>query len=391
MAVEQRIEQASIGLGAVVITERARELILEALDRGEIGQGPLVRQFEEELARWFGVRHAIAVATGTAADAIALAAVHEASDGRDEVIVPALTFVAQVNALYYNHLRPVFVDAGEDFEIDVERVEEQIGPRTLAIMPTHLLGRPARMDAIVEIARRHDLWVIEDACEALGSRFQGRLCGTIGDAGCFSFFVSHSVTTGEGGVILTNSDDLGQLARSLRNHGRLSDAPLEKFRFPRRGFSAKINQMEAAIGLGVMPVLDDVLEARRKHMLTLNRQLGDHFAERPGEWIVPHGYPVLFPDGAARNRALLRLHERGIEARPLFSSIPTQEEAYAFLGYREGEFPVAERFGRCGLYVPCHQNLSNSDLLYLADCLQEVLGQPATGPTWRSDQARLAA
>lgn len=373
MRVKQRTERASIGLGAVVVTERARELILKAVDQGQIGQGPLVREFEEEVARWFGVRHAVAVANGTAADAIALAAVREVSDGRDEVIVPALTFVAQINALYYRHLRPVFVDVGEDFQIDVERIEEKVGSRTLAIMPVHLLGRPARMDPIMEIARRHGLWVIEDACEALGSRYRDRLCGTIGDAGCFSFFVSHSITTGEGGMILTNDDQLDSLARSLRNHGRLSDAPLDKFRFPRLGFSAKMNQMEAAIGLGVMPVLGEVLGARRSHMLVLNRLLGDHFAEGPGEYIVPHGYPVPFNNGDARDRALLRLHELGIEARPLFSSIPTQEAAHASLGYHEGDFPVAERIGRCGLYVPCHQNLTHDDLMYVAECLREVM------------------
>ena len=122
MRVKTRVERACIGLGAVVITERARDLILDLLDQGQIGQGPLIRQLEDEIACWFGVRHAVAVANGTAADAIALAAARELGDSRDEVILPALTFVAQVNAVHHNHLRPVFVDVGEDFQIDVTRI-----------------------------------------------------------------------------------------------------------------------------------------------------------------------------------------------------------------------------------------------------------------------------
>jgi dTDP-4-amino-4,6-dideoxygalactose transaminase len=372
------LKRRFIPLGTVEITDRTVELITGALREGRIGQGPIVAQFERELAQWFGVQQAVAVANGTIADAVALAALktNGASrdhNGRHEVILPALTFIAQANAVYYNHLTPVFVDVGEDYQIDVEQIEAKISPQTLAIMPTHLLGRPAPIERILALAHEHNLWVIEDACEALGSRHRDRLVGTFGDMGCFSFFVSHSITTGEGGVVVTDNPDLAEKARSLRNHGRQSEEPEEKFQFPHIGFSGKMNQLEAAVGLGAMQVLDEVLTKRRSNMLFLNRMLGDHFVEGPDEHTVPHGYPVQLADRPTRDRALTYLHEKGIECRPVFSCIPTQVPAYAFLGHRVGEFPVAERIGDCGLYVPCQQNLTAEDLHHIARTLQEVL------------------
>lgn len=361
-----------IALGTVNLTDRTLELVTAAVKDGRIGQGPLISRFEEELASWFGVRHAILVANGTIADTVALAAI-QGGDRQGEVILPALTFVAQANAVYYNHLTPRFVDVTDDYQIDLEQVEANISRQTVAIMPTHLLGRPANMDGILQLANKHGLPVVEDACEALGSRYKDRLVGTLGSMGCFSFFVSHVITTGEGGVIITDDLELAETARSLRNHGRLSEKPEEKFLFPRIGFSGKMNQLEAAVGLGVMPVLDDIIAKRRDNLLFLNRLLGDRFSEGPDEYIVPHGYPVQFPEPQARDHAINHLHEKGIECRRLFSSIPTQVPAYAFLGHQLGEFPVAERIGDCGLYVPCHQNLSEADLRRIAQTLGEVL------------------
>jgi len=192
-----------IALGTVNLTDRTLELVTAAVKEGRIGQGPLISQFEEELASWFGVRQAILVANGTIADTVALAAI-QGGDRQGEVILPALTFVAQANAVYYNHLTPRFVDVTDDYQIDLEQVEANISRQTVAIMPTHLLGRPANMDGILELANKHGLPVVEDACEALGSRYRDRLVGTLGSMGCFSFFVSHSMTTGEGGVIITD-------------------------------------------------------------------------------------------------------------------------------------------------------------------------------------------
>lgn len=366
-----------ITLGTTNISEKTKRLMLNALNKGIIGQGSHIFDLEEKLAKFLGVKYVIATANGTFADAVALA-VAKIKDGdrrRDEVIVPALTFIAQINAVYYNHLKPVFVDVKYDYQIDAEKIEEKINDKTLAIMPTHLLGRPAKMEKILKLAAKHNLFVVEDACEALGSKYQNQLCGTIGDMGCFSFFVSHSITTGEGGAVVTNSDSFAKLTRSLRNHGRKSDKPEEKFIFPHVGFSARMNSMEAIIGLGVVDKLPKYIEKRRQNMLYLNALLNKNwFSESRDEHIVPHAYPVMVKGQRIRDELLKLLPEKfGVEARQIFYSIPTQSQAYEFLGEKEGQYPVAEDIGRRGLYLPCHQNLSNGDLVKIAKTLKEIL------------------
>ncbi|HDY72637.1 MAG TPA: DegT/DnrJ/EryC1/StrS family aminotransferase [bacterium] len=364
-----------ITLGTVNISNKTKALMQEALDRGIIGQGEYIQEFEKKLADFLGVKHVIAVANGTLADACALAVVKFKDDTeRDEIIVPALTFISQINAVYYNHLKPVFVDVGHDYQINTEKIAEKITKKTLAIMPTHLLGRPVRMEKIISLAEKYNLFVVEDACEALGSRYKNKFCGTIANMGCFSFFVSHSITTGEGGAIATNDDVLADLCRSLRNHGRKNDSPEEKFIFPRIGFSAKMNTMEAIIGLGTMNELPQYIERRHQNMVQLNTLLEkDWFSDQEDEYIVPHSFPILVKSREERDRLLRILPEKfGIEARQIFYSIPTQSEAYRFLGEKEGSYPVAEDIGQRGLYFPCHQNLDEQDIRKIANVILQL-------------------
>lgn len=365
-----------ITLGAVNISNKTKFLMEQALSQEKIGQGEYIRQFEMEMAKFFGTKYAIATANGTLADASALAALKYKQDTkRDEIIVPALTFIAQINAIYYNHLKPVFIDVNYDYQINVEKIEEKITKKTLAIMPTHLLGKPAEMEKINYLAKKYNLFVIEDACEALGSKYQGKYCGTIGDMGCFSFFVSHSITTGEGGMVITNNDELADLVTSLRNHGRKSDKPEEKFIFPYLGFSAKMNCLEAIIGLGIVDNLSEYIEKRHQNMIKINEFLGKEcFPKKDKEYIVPHAYPAMLKSKEIRNEYLRLLPEKfEIEARQIFSSIPTQNKAYQFLGEKEGSYPVAEDIGNKGLYVPCHQNLREEDLIKISNTLKEII------------------
>ncbi len=366
-----------ITLGTVNISNKTKTLMEKALTEGKIGQTEYIPEFENKLADFLGVKYVVATANGTLADAVALAvAKYKNADlDRNEVIVPALTFIAQINAVYYNHLKPIFVDVGYDYQINSEKIEEKITGKTLAIMPTHLLGRPAEMEKILSLAKKYNLFVIEDACEALGSKYKNQLAGTIGDMGCFSFFVSHSVTTGEGGMVVTNNDVFANLARSLRNHGRKSNKPGEHYIFPQIGFSAKMNTLEAIIGLGMIDDLSLYIRKRRQNLIKLNELLGyNYFSDREGENIIPHGYPILVKSQKQRDRILQELPEKfGIEVRQIFYSIPTQCEAYKFLRGKEGTYPVAEDIGRRGLYVPCHQNLNDQDLIKISKALKEVI------------------
>lgn len=365
-----------ITLGAVNISDKTKALMQEALNKGIIGQGKYIQEFEKKLAEFLGVKHVIATANGTSADAAALAAAKYKDGGkRNEIIVPALTFIAQINAVYYNHLKPVFVDVGYDYQIDPEKIEEKITAKTLAIMPVHLLGRPSNMEKINALAKKYGLFIIEDACEALGSSYQNHLCGAMGDMGCFSFYVSHSITTGEGGAVVTNSDDFAEMAGSLRNHGRKGVKPGEHYLFDHIGFSGKMNTLEAIIGLGIMDELSGYIKKRHQNMARISELLGQElFYEQENEHIVPHGYPILLKTKEARDKLLVDLpNEFGIEARQIFSSIPTQSKAYEFLGEKIGSYPIAEDIGNRGLYVPCHQNLSDEDLLRIAKCLTGII------------------
>ncbi len=365
-----------ITLGAVNISQKTKDLMSKALAEGIIGQAEHIQEFEEELANFLGVKNVIATANGTLSDAVSLAAAKcQDNSNRDEIIVPALTFIAQINAVYYNNLKPVFVDIGYDFQINVEKIEEKITEKTLAIMPVHLLGKPSEMNKILALAKKYNLFVIEDSCEALGSKYNNQFCGTIGDLGCFSFFVSHSITTGEGGAIATNNDELAKLCRSLRNHGRKSDKIEEKFIFPYIGFSAKMNAMEAIIGLGVIDKLVNYTDKRRQNMKEISELSGKNYLlEKIDEYIIPHAFPILLKSKERRDKLLFELPEKyGIEARQIFCSIPTQSPAYKFLGERIGDYPVAEDIGEKGLYLPCHQNLSEQDIEKIGEAIKEII------------------
>lgn len=344
---------------AIVVFPEVYERIQKTLERGIIGQGPNIEEFEEKLARWLGVRHCIAVASGTAADSVAVAAVKEWT-GLDKALVPALTFTAHPNSLRYNDVHPIFLDVKDDMTMDLRPTRDygKAWP-----FPSDILGRPYAGTSM-----------IEDACEALGSRLRGAACGTLGRMGTFSFFVSHTITTGEGGAVVTNDDDLARLCRSIRSHGRLGNSNPEKFSHPHFGFNAKWNEMAAAVGIGLVDHLDELVDRRREAYQRLNTLLMNRYPEAPGEFIVPHAYPLRFESETARDAAMTDLGLRGVQTRRLFSCLPTMEGTWAWMGYQTGDFPVAEWFARHCLYIPCHQNLTAGDCEYMAEQVLEQKG-----------------
>ncbi|OHB21280.1 MAG: hypothetical protein A2939_04105 [Parcubacteria group bacterium RIFCSPLOWO2_01_FULL_48_18] len=363
-----------ISLAAVNITEKTKELMNTALRDGEIGQGRYIAEFEDAIKNFVGIKYAVAVASGTVADAIILAALKYLRPEKNEVILPALTFIAHVNATYYNQLTPVFVDATADLQIDASQIERKITKNTLAIMPVDLLGNPAPMDEILFFAQKHDLFVVTDSCEAFGAKYKGGMAGAISHAGTYSFFPSHTITCGEGGMIVTNDEKIAGLAVQLRNHGRKSNAIEDKFTFPMIGFNGKMNCLEAIIGLGAVESLPKYIKARHEAYLYLKNGLGvDILRDSKDKYIVPHGFPLLFKNRAERDAMLKKIFRAGIECRKIFSSIPTQEESYLFLGYKKGKFPVAEDIANRGLYLPAHQNLSEDDLEEIVRVVKPLL------------------
>jgi len=395
---------AQVPFGTITITDTARRLINEALDTRRISCGRLVRQFEDQFAALLGVREAVAVSSGTDADILALALLHDLGAKRgDEVIVPALSFVATGNAVVHAGFTPVFVDIErETLNIDPARIEAAITPKTRAIMPVHLMGKPAEMDTINAIAKRHNLLVVEDAAEAHGALYKGKPAGALADLAAFSTYVAHIITTGEGGIVTTNNEEYGDILRSLRSHGRNctckhcilnagADYCAKRFRgeggedvrftFDRIGYSCKMNELEAAIGIGAMEIYNEILKKRHDN-LTYVLDRFDRFApylstirEEAHERIGPHAIPIVVNEAASFTRAELTqcLEQHGIETRTLFASMPTQCPGFAYLGYRLGQFPQAEYMGLNGLHIGVHQDLGIEHMEYVLSVIDRFL------------------
>ena len=402
------LNKCTVPFGTITITETAKRLIEQSLNKRRISSGRLVRQFEEAFASLLGVREAVAVSSGTDADVIALAVLHDLGAKRgDEVIVPALSFVATGNAVVHAGFTPVFVDVERaTLNIDPSRIEAAITGRTRAIMPVHLMGKPAEMDTINAIARRHDLLVVEDAAEAHGALYRGRPAGTLADLAAFSTYVAHVITTGEGGIVTTGHEEYGDILRSLRSHGRscscrqcslnvATDYCARRFRgeggedvrftFDRIGYSCKMNELEAAIGIGAMEVFDEILRKRRENLIYVLERF-HRFApylstirEEPHERIGPHAIPIIINEEAPFTRARLThyLEQNGIETRTLFASMPTQCPGFAHLGYRPGQFPNAEYLGHNGIHLGVHQDLGIGEMEYVLETVGSFLEEVA--------------
>lgn len=397
-------KKIKVPFGTISIPEKSKDLILQTLGLKRISSGKYVREFEEKFAKLLGVKEAVAVSSGTDADTLALAVLHDFGAQRDDqVIVPALSFVATGNAVVHARFKPVFVDIQRDtLNIDPDLIEAAITDKTRAIMPVHLMGKPADMDKINAIAKKHGLFVIEDAAEAHGALYKGKPVGTLSDMGAFSTYIAHIITTGEGGVVVSNREDFAEILRSLRSHGRackckqctinLSSKYCSKrfkgnggedirFIFERIGYSCKMNELEAAIGIGNVDIYHEILEKRRQNLLyVLSRfeQFSPYLVtikEEPHEQIGPHAIPIIIQKEAPFTRAQLTeyLEKKGIETRTLFSSMPTQCPGFNYLGYQLGQFPNAEYMGNNGIHIGVHQDLGLKEMDYVLEHIRQFL------------------
>ena len=371
-----------ISFGELRVGEIARQRIQACLEKNWVSEGENVRDFEQQFAAHFGYRHAVAVSSGTDACLVACATLHDRGAARgDEIIVPACSFVATSNAVLAAGFAPRFVDVElETLNIDPSKIEAAIGPRTRAIQAVHTMGKPCEMEAICEIAERHDLLLIEDACEAHGATYHGTTVGQFGSLGAFSFYAAHLICCGEGGMIVTDDPELERCVRSIKSHGRPSGDIY--FDFQRFGLNAKMNDLEAALGIEGLAGFDEVFATRKRLLQRLLEQTRDleeyaHFlVEGPHEKVAPHAFPLVLRDPALdRRRLYAHLEERSIQCKTLFGSLPTQHGAFAFLGHRTGEFPVAEYIGANGLHFGCHQYLSDDDVDFAAETLHEYFAK----------------
>lgn len=391
MDTAHRPDRPQIGVGGFEISQRAKDLVAEVLDSGRITSGPMMANFEKEFSRLHDSRYALMTNSGTSCLQVALAALKEMhgwEDG-DEVLVPAVTFVATSNVVMYNGLRPVFVDVDPDyFTIDPNLIEERITERTRAIMPVHLSGLPCDMDPIMKIASHHGLRIIEDSAETMFARYKGRTVGSFGDIGCFSTYAAHIITTGVGGICTTSDPDLLVLLKSLVNHGRdsiyirmdddqKSDNVFEianrRFSFIRLGHSFRATEMEAALGLAELEQHEQSIRRRQELARRLTEGLSDLDTMLQLPKIRPECdhtfmfYPIVIRDeGGNRDDIIRYLEENRIETRYLLPLI-NQPIYRQLFGNLDSEYPVAARLNERAFYIGCHPAISNSDNEYVIE------------------------
>jgi len=365
------------------LSEQEIQAVTAVLRTPYLSLGPKLAEFEAVFAERLQVKHAVAVSSGTAALHLCWCAI--GLEPGDEVITTPFSFIASSNSILFERGVPVFVDIDPDtWTICPEAVEAAITPRTRAILPVHVFGPMARMDRILQIARAHGLRVIEDSAEALGSRYAGKYAGSLGDAGIFGFYPNKQITTGEGGMIVTNDDRIASLARSLRNQGR------EEFTggslggwlaHPRLGYNYRLSEINCALGLVQMRRLDEIL-ARRRRVARCYRERLDgeprlRLQKVPDQvevsWFV---FVVRLSDEYTqddRDRILACLRKRGIGCSNYFAPIHLQPFYVERFGYRPGAFPVCEALGARTIALPFHGRLTEEQIQTVCDTLLSLL------------------
>jgi perosamine synthetase len=367
MAVET---QPSIPVAEPLLGDKELAYVTDCIKSGWVSSlGKYVHDFESRFAAFCQTRYGVATFNGTVALHL-LAATLNLGPG-DEVIMPSLTYVATANAIRYTGATPVFVDSeGETWNIDPNTVEAAVTPATKAIIAVHLYGHPADMDPLRVIADRHGLWLLEDAAEAHGAHYKGRCVGSLSDAAIFSFYGNKIITTGEGGIIVTNNQAWAERAFFLENQGRYADNP---YWHPEVAFNYRMTNIQAAIGLAQLERIEEMLAIRCRNAAHYNRRL----VEIPGLTLPPQMpwaenvfwmYSVIVEDefGLTRDELRTRLRERGIDTRPFFYPVHTLPM------YHTGQsLPIAEHLSRRGLNLPSGATLTDAQVDYICDTLAD--------------------
>lgn len=340
------------------IGDEEKQAVMEVLDSGMLVQGPRVAQLEEKFAALCGVKHAIATSSGTTALHLALLA--NGIGPGDEVITVSFTFMATVSTILMTGARPVFVDVEPDtFNINPGLIEAALTPRTKAILLVHLYGYPCDMDAIMAIAERHGLKVIEDACQAVGATYHGRPVGSFG-TGMFSLYATKNIMTGEGGIITTNDDALAEKCRLMRQHGMK-----RRYYHEMLGYNYRLSDLHAAIGVAQLDRLADFTARRRFNAAYLNSRIESETVITPkvkdGYGHVWHQYTIRVNGGRDRDAAVRQLNESGV-GTGVFYPVPAHQQGYVRDMLGEVSLPVTEQLAREVISLPVHPQLTSADL-----------------------------
>ena len=366
-----------IPLSAPDITEKETEAVIAVLKSQHLALGPNMEEFEQQVAALAGRRFGIAVNSGTSGLHLLVRAMG-IGDG-DEVITTPFSFIASANCMLFERAKPVFVDIDpQTLNIDPSLIEQAVSPRTKAILPVHVFGQPADMEPIMEIARRHGLKVIEDSCEAIGAKYRGRAAGGFGDGAVFAFYPNKQITTGEGGVVVTNDEEIASLCRSMRNQGRSEGGGW--LDHERLGFNYRLDELSCALGLVQLQRLPEILARRSAVAAEYNRLLKDVAGvatpyispEVEMSWFV---YVIRIDEKIDRDTVLNLLQQRGVQCKPYFTPIHLQPYYRKLFGFQEGDFLVTEQVGRAVLALPFYTNLKKKQVEFVVESLREAIGE----------------
>lgn len=351
--------------------------IQEVIEAAAFIKGPKVTEFQNHLEAYTGAKHVITVGNGT--DALQIALMGLGLKPGDEVITPTFTFIATAEVVALLGLTPVVVDVDWDtMNMDVDAVRRAITPRTKAIVPVHLFGQCANMEELMKLAKEHHLYIVEDACQAIGARYtfsngESKQAGTMGDIGCTSFFPSKNLGCyGDGGAIFTNNDELAARMRAIANHGMVV-----RYHHDMIGVNSRLDSIQAAVLDAKLPHLDAYITARQQAAAYYDKAFANHPkilvpGHQKNSTHVFHQY-TLRVVGYDRDRLREQLSERGIPAMIYYPVPLHQQKAYLDSRYKDGDFPVAERLAGCVLSLPMHTELDEEQLNYITSNILEIL------------------
>jgi len=363
------------------------EAVVEVLRTPNLSLGPTGPRFERALADYVGSKHAVSVNSGTSG--LHLGVVALGLGEGDEVVTTPFSFVASTNCLLFERVRPVFADIDPvTLDLDPAAAEAALTRRTRALLPVHVFGRPCSIEALSALARAHDLRVIEDSCESLGSTVGGRMTGTFGDLGVFAFYPNKQMTTGEGGMIVTDDDRLAALCRSMRNQGRGEGGGW--LEHERLGYNYRLADINSALGLSQLRRIESFLTARQRVVDLYLDALRDvpevvpPAPPRPGERVSWFVFVVRLAEDFGRedrDAVLAGLRARGVACRNYFVPIHLQPFIQERLKTREGQFPVTEHVAARAIALPFHNHLRESEVARVVEALKQSLAELRVGRT----------
>ena len=360
-----------------ILGEREKELLVRCIDEKSISSaGLFVKKFEKDFSRYVGRNYGVAVCNGTAALELALKALGLKLG--DEVILPAFTIISCALAVIRLGAIPVLVDAEKDsWNMDVSQIEAKITKKTKAIMPVHIYGHPVDMDSILNISKKYRLFVIEDAAEAHGAEYKGEKCGSFGDISIFSFYANKVVTTGEGGMILTNDKTLAERAKSLRN---LCFNPERRFYHKELGYNYRMSNLQAAVGLAQLEKIENFIKIKRNNAKRYYGLLKDltqvHLpVERKWAKSIFWMYGIVLDKklGLSAGEFSRRLYHRGIETRPFFLGMHEQPVFKKMDLFKEESYPITEDISNYGLYLPSGLAIREEQIIKVSKAVRQSL------------------